>query len=128
MSSYPMYSNTYQSTNDFERRVALHRTYSFAATVNGQEEDVTELFDELSVDEIFRDALLRLAEGGQLDNGARVRLRAAISRFESHTGRNLTKVWLKADEQAFNWDRGVFYEKSKGTIIGTLDVRALEGT
>jgi predicted DCC family thiol-disulfide oxidoreductase YuxK len=128
MSSYPMYSNTYQSTSDFDRRVGLRRSYSFAATVNGQEEDVTELFDGLGVNEVFRDALLRVAEGGRLDNGAQARLRAAISMFESQTGRKLTRIWLKADEQAFNWDRGVFYEKRKGRVIGMLDVRSLEGT
>jgi predicted DCC family thiol-disulfide oxidoreductase YuxK len=128
MSSYPMYSNTYQSTNDFDRRVTLHLSYSFAATVNGQEEDVTELFDSLGIDEVFRDALLRLAENGRLDDDARARVRAAVSLFQSRTGRTVTYVWLKTDEQAFDWHRGVFFQKRKGTVLGMLDVRSLQGT
>ena len=75
MSDYPMYSDTYASTVDFDRVV---RNPSFIGEWNDRREDLTAVLGRLGLDEVVRDALLEANQEGGTNNTAE-RLEARIS-------------------------------------------------
>lgn len=124
MSDYPMYSDTYESTADFDRRVR-HGVFSLLAVIDGQEIDATALFQRLKVDGIFRSALERLVWGEYVSEDMKAGFLRGVSLVESDIGGKLTRISLKADQQTFDWTRGRFDWKYRDTVIGTLDLQPL---
>lgn len=126
MSSYPMYSSTYASIEDFESKNPIPPFYSFSIDVDGQDRDVTALVESLELDELFRDELTRLDGRVSLTPEAEARLHIGIDRLEAATGLKQESLSLKVDQRAFDWRRGIFYWKKRGAVVGTLLIPSLE--
>ena len=122
MSDYPMYSDTYASTVDFDRVVG---NPSFIGQWNGRREDLTAVLGRLGLDEVVRDALLEANQEGITNNTAG-RLKEVSELLERNTGIKFDRLELLADRRAFDWTSGRFYWKSRSEVVAALDLRTLD--
>jgi hypothetical protein len=127
ISDYPMYADTYSSTDEFDRLNPVKRVHHFRRDPDvGVPEDISRTLDEIpEADVVVIAAVSALVEKGSLSPEQKEQVHAVAEAFEKQMARPLGRVTLLVDEQAFNWKSGRFYWKKIGARIGTLDTHAL---
>ncbi len=127
MSDYPMYASTFSSTEEFDRRNPVKRVYHFRRDPPaGASEDISKALDDIpDADVVVIQAVSQLAETGELSSEQRARVRAISVAFERRMQRPVGRVTLLMSEEAFDWQRGRFYWKKVGALVGTLDTDTL---
>lgn len=128
LTDYAMYSNTYPSTDAFDAANPVKRVYHLSRDAGaGQSEDITKIMDDIpEADAVVIDAvyaLLGRPDGLAPDQKAKVRATAEL--FRKAEGRPLGRVTLLMDEEIFDWERGRFFWKKRGSPVGTLDTEAM---
>ena len=124
MSDYPMYSNTYESTDDFDRRTELLR-FSYIGETNGDQVNISQILDDLDLDGPVRDALLEVSRHG-LTEEENTPLTKAIERLNASAEEQYDRVELRADRRAFDWTNGVFYWKARNELIAAFELGSFE--
>ncbi|MEW6319676.1 MAG: hypothetical protein AB1635_01165 [Acidobacteriota bacterium] len=126
MSDYPMYSTTYASVEEFERRNPIPPVYRFAVRLaDGTERDATEAAERLEIDDVIRDAhnLLREERG---DRAAHLlALDAAAERLARHFGEPVAAIVIRIDQRGFDFDQGRFAWKLVDHLVGEYPTRAV---
>lgn len=109
MSDYPMYSTTYDSIDEFQRRNAIPPVYGFSVRfADGSEADASAVFDDLRLDEPVRDAYLAVSERRAPAESAQAAIRQAAQTATRHFGRPVVAIVVLIDRQGFDWDTGTF--------------------
>lgn len=125
MSDYPMYSSTYVSTDDFDRRVETLPTYSFIGQGEGRRENFTAILKELELDDILRDSLLEFNQKNKLGKATET-IRQVSANIEEATSISLEQIELRANYRAFDWEHGYFYWKSQDELVVRFVLRNLD--
>ena len=115
-SDYPMYSNTYESTADFDARDPIQTSFRYLIQNTAGNQDVSQLVDDLYLDEPIRDTLLDILEGQPIDL-MRDRINWISETFFERTNMTLGTVTLMRDGLGFDWNSGRIYEKEPRTLI-----------
>jgi hypothetical protein len=108
LSDYPMYSTTYESIEEFERRNGVPPIYHFTVRfADGTEQYATPVFERLSIDDVVRDVHIRLTEGRPRPDEAQV-INAAAARLAEHYNEPATAIIVSIDRRGFDFERGRF--------------------
>ena len=118
-SDYPMYSNTYESTADFDARADFDASFRYLIQNTAGDQDISQLVDDVDLDEPIRDALLDILQGQPIGL-MRDRIDWISETFYERTNMTLGTVTLMRDDLAFDWTSGRISEKRPLTLI-TVD-------
>jgi hypothetical protein len=122
MSDYPMYSTTFASIDDFERRAGVPPIYHFTVRfADGTERYATADLERLSIDDVVRDVHVRLSEGRPRPDEAQV-INAAAARLGEHYMEPVTAIIVSIDRRGFDFARGRFGWLEMGTRVRELPV------
>ena len=129
ISWYPMYSNTYASPADFDRRelyaIRYWRYYFEVDTASGPV-DISERIRAISgAERTLHEAVADLRGcSGPLSKELSERIGAIRSAYETRHGDAPPAVRLLYDRRAFDWERGRFYWAVQRGEAGVLDFDA----
>lgn len=125
LSNYPMYSNTYQSPDAWDRQeyyaIRYWRWHFDADTPSGTV-DVTDRIRSLpSAERTFHDLYVDTrGQPGPLSPSQRQNLGAVRRAYEARYGPMPAQIRLSYDRQAFDWRLGQFYWAAQREHAGTL--------
>lgn len=124
VSDYGMYSWTWPSTDAFDRQLRRkYRVYYYVAQNAGDAVDVTDRLRGLpKAMDTLADAVDRVREGGDLAPSDRDALLAVVAMYQSAFNAPVSSLDVLSDEEAFDWQRGHFYQKANRERIGTIDL------
>jgi hypothetical protein len=126
VSDYGMYSWTWPSTDAFDRQISRkYQVYHYMATNAGDDVDVTDRLRALpKAIDTLANAVDRLRDGGDLPSSDRDALRKVVAMYESEFDAPVSSLRVLHDQEAFDWDRGRFYQKATREPIGIIDLSA----
>jgi hypothetical protein len=124
VSDYGMYSWTWPSTDAFDRQISRkYRVYHYVVASNGETLDITDRLRALpKAIDTLADAVDRLSEGGGLASSDRQALRTVGAMYQSAFSAPISELTVFRDEQAFDWQRGRFYQSANHEPTGTIDL------
>jgi hypothetical protein len=124
VSDYGMYSWTWPSTDAFDRQLRRkYRVYHYVAANAGENIDVTDRLRGLpKAMDTLADAVDRVREGGNLAPSDREALQTIGAMYQSAFNAPVSSLDVLSDEEAFDWQRGRFYQKANRERIGTIDL------
>ena len=118
-SDYPMYSNTYESTADFDARSPIQTSFRYLIQNTAGDQDISQLVDDVDLEGPIRDALLDILQGQPIGL-MRDQIDWISETFYERTNMTLGTVTLMRDDLAFDWTSGRISEKRPLTLI-TVD-------
>jgi hypothetical protein len=124
VSDYGMYSWTWPSTDAFDRQISRkYRVYHYVVASEGETLDITDRLRALprAIDTLA-DAVDRLREGSGLASSDREALRTVGAMYQSAFSVPISELTVFRDEQAFDWQRGRFYQSANHEPTGTIDL------
>ena len=124
VSDYGMYSWTWPSTEAFDRQISRkYQVYHYMAANAGEPVDVTDRLRALpKAIDTLANAVDRLRDGGDLGSSDREALRQVVAMYESTFNAPVSSLKVLHDEEAFDWQRGRFYQKATREPVGTIDL------
>ena len=125
LSNYPMYSQTYPSTEVFDDAGAIKTALRFVTQTPEGERDVSAALERWELDGPLRDVMLGLRRGEPFSPELRDRVRWISERYQDIVGEPLGVVTLRHDERAFDWSTGRLYSKETDAALATLDTNRL---
>lgn len=126
LSDYPMYSTTYGSIEEFEKRNPIPATYRFTARfADRTQRDVTAIAETLQVDDVIRDAHNRIVDDPAHRETHLETLQAATARLSNHFGEPVTGLVIRIDQRAFDFNEGAFRWKYINHPIGDYTIPAV---
>ena len=128
VSDYGMYSWTWPSTDVFDRQITRkYRVYHFVVAGDSGNVDITSRLQSLpKAIDTLADAVDRSHEGGDLGSSDRDALRTVGVMYQSAFSAPISKLTVLRDEQAFDWQRGRFYQSANRQPTGTIDLSSGE--
>ena len=114
VSDYGMYSWTWPSTDAFDRQISRkYHVYHYIAANAGEHVDVTDRLRALpKAMDTLADAVDRLRDGADLASSDREALRQVVAMYQSTFNAPVSSLKVLHDEEAFDWERGRFYQKA----------------
>ena len=125
LSNYPMYSQTYPSTEVFDDAGAIKTALRFVTQTPEGERDVSAALERWELDGPLRDVILGLRRGEPFSPELRDRVRWISERHQDIVGEPLGVVTLRRDERAFDWSTGRLFSKETDAALATLDTNRL---
>ena len=124
VSDYGMYSWTWPSTAAFDRQISRkYQVYHYVTANAGEPVDVTDRLRALpKAMDTLANAVDVLREGGDLGSSDRDALRQVVAMYESTFNAPVSSLDVLHDEEAFDWQRGRFYQKATREPVGTIDL------
>jgi len=124
VSDYGMYSWTWPSTDAFDRQISRkYQVYHYMAADAGEPVDVTDRLRALpKAIDTLANAVDRLRDGASLGSSDREALRQVVAMYESTFNVPISSLKVLHDEEAFDWQRGRFYQKATREPVGTIDL------
>jgi hypothetical protein len=124
VSDYGMYSWTWPSTAAFDRQISRkYQVYHYMTANAGEPVDVTDRLRALpKAIDTLANAVDVLREGGDLGSSDRDALRQVVAMYESTFKAPVSSLEVLHDEEAFDWERGRFYQKATREPVGTIDL------
>ena len=124
VSDYGMYSWTWPSTDAFDRQLRRkYRVYYYVAANAGENVDITDRLRGLpKAMDTLADAVDRVRAGGNLGASDREALQTVGAMYQSAFNIPVSSLNVLSDEEAFDWQRGRFYQKASRERIGTIDL------
>ena len=126
VSDYGMYSWTWPSREGFDAHLARkYRVYAFRAWRDDTPaEDVTGRLSAMSkATDLLADVVDSARSGAALSDERRRALGAMASAYRDTYGDSIARMLVLVTEQAFDWQEGRFYTKSREAPVGVLDTR-----
>lgn len=124
ISDYGMYAWTWPSTDAFDRQISRkYRVYHYMTADAGEPVDVTERLRALpKAIDTLASVVDRLRDGADLGSSDREALRQVVAMYESTFNAPVSSLKVLHDEEAFDWQRGRFYQKTTREPVGTIDL------